>query len=371
MLLKKEVYLFGMVLSGLIFGISMMLSASHTYVLSHDHCDKLPEISFKSREELDRDLISIFQGAQNRITVILTTTLYDNELKILKYIDQKRIYTEFIVRSDTTIINKLKDAKFEHLTISNLQSFYLDLNAFIVDDDVYLVPGYFSANSTVYKVQTMKISGCSPLFQDFNSFIDLYRKEVKNGNTGYFDVYEQALVAHSSAVRPTIVGTSSVFAFHSSKNSRPLRVNAVYIFNEVFKRIPKKIYIYSTTYPKIPQDTHALDEENPDLYFQLKSLLLLNQTDIYVLLNNTQKARLAGVNAYDRTEVRLLRQEDLGPSFIIIDDEVYFLSQDISMLEGTGMSYHIRINDAQIKNETINFFMDVWKKSEEFPRPSA
>lgn len=359
-----------MALSAIVFLASTLVSVSNTAILSHDHCDSLPDIQFLNRSEVHTELNAAFSNAKESITIILTSYILDEELQLLKTIDQNKIKTEVILGNDDNLESKLRDNGFKNLVKPGSIKNTLDLNAIRVDNTIYLLPDYFIGNKTegipsTSMIQRIKIENCQPLYDDFISFLDFYKLQIE-GSSRYKESYSQSLIAHSSAVRPTIVGESSVYAFHSSMSQMPFRISAHDVINRSLNTdidaVPKRLWLYSTQFPSIPQEERIKNIGSPDVFLLLKALQFLNQTDMKYLIFK-DAPRLVGADDYPSVEVRTLSSENNGPSFMVLDDEIFFFGHDISYIEGDLLSYNLRINDKTIQNKTIEFFNSIWAKS--------
>ena len=370
--LKKEIFLWGLIISTLIFSYSLNRTINNTLILSHDHCNNLPNISFYSYSEILNIITNLILKSKKMIYFTIENinieSFTNDILPFLKIQSLKGIQISPIFNLNPTLSNLLNNNGIKNFTIFNKISQILSFDSILIDEEIFILPKFFSYNGSNIIIQTINIKNCQPAFNDFLGFLKLYILEQSSNSSNIYSL-NQSLISQSSAIRPTIINNEeSFYFFHSPDNiSRPLRISSDRITESIFLNIPKKIYLYSENFPKLI--SKKKDDLYPSsLYIQLKTLMNLNKTEFNFLLSKQyceNSLNLCGnLLSFSKNNLKLIPNNYLGPNFMIIDNSILIYSSSKFILDSkTYLLLHLLINSNNISNIFKNYFNQIWNIS--------
>ena len=360
--LVKECYIVGMIIFGSLFAGCLISSSTNKFILSHDHCTDFPDIKILSRSQIDDEISKIIYDTKNRLVVMFRNSDVSG---ILDKIDFNKFDVDIYYTNEMDL-SRL--SKYSKVHLYNYTS-DLDFNAIISDKSIYIVPNYFTNQSegNARYIQRIKCSTCNALYNDIVSYINLFRHEInidRNKYT-YLPYYNQSMIGHSTAVRPTIIKNGSLFMFHSPQNyQKPLRVAANYVLNASFSHFPKELYVYTRNFP-LTDVTASNSYTAPPIYILLKTLILSQNTKVKILASINQKSPVIySLPCYNNVELKLYDDSYKGPNFIVADDELFLFSSNLDTVDKTLESLHMEIRDYQARYNVLQFFDKVWNNSE-------
>ena len=359
-ILVKEIHLLVMILSGIVFAAALISTSSNKFILSHDHCSTFPEVDILDSLEVEKELNETLSKTKDKVIVLLRNSLPTAGL--LNLLKNKDFSVDIYCRG--TFESGTFDG-INHLTVYNYTS-DLNFNAIIADQTVYIAPNYFSAE--ISKVQRIR-STCTPLYKDILGYVELFQSEIgkSKDNYQYETLYKQSMIGHSTAVRPTIVGDSSFFMFHSPQSyPRPLRIAANYVLQASISQMPKEVYLYTDEYP-LPNPDIGSSSTAPSIYILLKSLQVTQQVKFNILVHELQGSSDATVlNAlpcYENVSVRLYPSTYAGLNFLIMDDEVFLFSTCLKQIDLDQESVHMELKNKEVRTKLLDYFNTVWEQS--------
>ena len=364
-ILVKEIHLLVMIISGIIFAAALISSSSNRFILSHDHCSTFPEVDILTPSEVEVELKELFDKTKEKVIILLTNSIPHEGL--LNLIKNRQFSIDIYCRGtfEPETFNGIN-----HLTLYNYTNDF-NFNAIIADKSIYIAPNYFYSEQT--NIQRIK-SDCLPLYKDINGYVELFKSEIgkSKSNYRYETLYKQSMVGHSTAVRPTIVGDSSFFMFHSPQSyPRPLRISANYVIQASISTMPKEVYIYTDKYP-LPNTNIGSSNYAPSLYLLLKSLQVTQKVNFRILVHQTQSSEddavLNALPCYDNVSLKTYDQKYLGPNFLIVDNEVFLFSTHFQQIDLQQESLHMELKDNNVRNKLITYFNSVWDDTTSNPR---
>jgi len=368
---KKFGYVLGMFVSSLIFCLRIISSNKSTEILSHDHCKKMPNVSFIGYNSVLSEIKEKMNIANKSIYITMesvnVTTFRRDLMSTLVSARDRGVSVYPIFYSSQDIISMFSSYGFTNYSVGTGTSQILSIDAIIIDEIVFIIPGFFSSNSTALLFQRTLITDCQPAQKDVIGFINLYLYQQKMGTP--VSVYPRELIAKSSAVRPTIIDdSSSMFFFHSPDSiQRPLRISSGRVSEEVFTRTPKRLRVYVETLPKLSLNKKS--GTNPSsIYLQLRGLLFSNQTEIDFLVSHVaclkSKQTCAALLSMPKVQLRMYHSGMSGPTFIIADNAVLSYSSFKAFPEvRTYLSLHSYYHSQDVSNYFSDFFDSVWNSS--------
>ena len=351
MILKKELYLFGMLLFGAAYAACCISSSKYKFILSHDHCSSFPSIDVISHDKAIEELRKIVDSSKDSIRVVIRSNLIDDVYNILL----KKNKTVTIIYNDLkdSFLNKLK-ADFPN-TYSLKKK--IDFNVVIADKTVFIAPFLFN-NTEKRNVVRIMSSDCDAFYNDINGYLNFVKLSTKS------PVYSQTMIGHSTAVRPTIVGNTSFFFAQQPKSfDMPLRTSANKVIAASASRFPTDVYIYGNGFPNTATPKKA--DGGAPLVFITMRLLQMSNTNFHVLVDSSSiSAYNLALSCHNNTTVRILKEEDQGLSFMIIDNELFLFSTNFDKLDSNDLySLHMEVMNEDVRSKFLKYYTDAEQRS--------
>lgn len=358
--------IFGCILSAIIAATLLVVTAVDTYHYEPD-CKQFPEIIFSTNKDLFKEILEkALANATTRLTIAVTDSKFELD-SFSKSIENAKIAKNkiFVFGPNESKLKNIVSKYGLNAMYTNEQNYKTLISMVVYDDNAYL----FTVNPHGYnptQFSAVSFEKCQTAADDIQAFIN-YISDIQNNPPNH--IAKTSMQSKISLQNPVIMNNSMFFTFYNHQNVLiPSRMHTTDIINEQFREEPKKMYIYTKSPPLVSSFT--MDSPAFNLYYNIKTLLLRNTTDIYYLyggdssLLQPQEVWLKALTVYPHFHLNFIKRENYGPQFIIADDWEFFFGHDIRNQEiNEHISLHYATNDPNTINSTLNFFNSKWEES--------
>ena len=359
--------LLGILISSLLLIISMAISYTDTNHDVQSDCKKCPTLNISQNlQEFDNTITNIISNSRTRVIVaspnsdqLSLTTDYINAFKNAQ---NNGAILSFFISENSSIESQLRNNGFTNITVSKI-----DYSLLLCDNQAILYSPLFITNNDK-SIAYIAMKDCQTGIDDIANYYNFQWLAANNKNKRIQKIKD---MAKTSLTIPLYInnGDESIYFFHNSPYGGEVgRYDTSAVLPSIIYNTPYNVSVYLDAIPSLNDDQIGY---SISFFTMFKRLLIANQHKVRYLVPEScldnMKHWLDATAAFSDADIRLYKNNQLYPNYIILGERIFILSHDMKgKTVDEQIGFHFSSNDKLLSDSLQENFDAIWNISEKY-----